>query len=239
MFKRKSDHAPPFGDIGSSDDDREIEIHRPKREANRHFWNEAGLFLRDIIFAALVAIMVIVFFVQPVKVEGSSMLPHLHDGERLFVNKLIYYQLPALQRGDIVVFWFPNDPSKSYVKRLIGLPGETVEVRDGRVLVNGQPLAEPYLDRERNRRLDDHLPVYIRPHHFYVMGDNRDGSSDSREWGLVPEKYIYGTAIARWWPLSEASVFTRPAEYGVTSPPSRPQMPVPLDPNDADEEEEN
>lgn len=233
MFKRRKERPIVFGDIGQGDD-REIEIHSPKREASRHFWHEAGLFLRDIIFAALIAVMVIVFFIQPVKVEGSSMLPHLHDGERLFVNKLVYYNVPPLQRGDIVVFWFPNDPSKSYVKRLIGLPGETIEVRDGRVLVNGQPLNEPYLEADRNRRLDDHLPVYVRPHHFYVMGDNRDGSSDSREWGLVPEKYIYGTAVVRWWPLSEMSFFARPTTYNLT-PASRPQVPVQVD----GEEEEN
>lgn len=215
MFKRKN-HAPVFGDIGTGDD-RVIEIHRPKQAASRHFWSEAGLFLRDIVFAALIAILIIVFFVQPVKVEGSSMLPRLHDGERLFVNKLIYYGVPQLARGDVVVFWYPNDPSKSYVKRLIGLPNETVEVRDGRVLINGQEIAEPYLDPQRNRRLDDHLPVFVRPHHYYVMGDNRDGSSDSREWGLVPEKYIYGTVIVRWWPLSEAGVFSRPTGYAVTT----------------------
>ncbi len=217
MFKRKNNNTPVFGDIGSSDDP-DIEIHRPKHASSRHFWSEAGLFLRDIVFAGLIAVLIIVFFVQPVKVEGSSMLPHLHDGERLFVNKLIYYGVPELARGDIVVFWFPNDPSKSYVKRIIALPGETVEVRDGHVLVNGQELAESYLDSQRNRRLDDHLPVFVRPHHYYVMGDNRDGSSDSREWGLVPEKYIYGTVLLRWWPLSEAGVFSRPSGYSVMTP---------------------
>ena len=98
----------------------------------------------------MVLALVMVFIVQPVKVEGTSMLPYLHDGERIFVNKLIYYDdyrwAPKIYRGDIVVFWFPEDPSKSYIKRVIGLPGDTVEVREGHVNVNGRELDETYLD---------------------------------------------------------------------------------------------
>ncbi len=235
MFDFRKRDRFEFGEL-SAHDDGQIEAHRHQHERGGTLWLEGKLLLRDLFIAAMIAVLLTVFVVQPVKVEGSSMLPHLHDGERLFVNKLIYYNLPPLQRGDVVVFWFPNDPSKSYVKRLIGLPGETIEVRDGRVLVNGQPLAEPYLDPQRSRRLDDHLPVFVRPHHFYVMGDNRDGSSDSREWGLVPEKYIYGTAIMRWWPLSEMGIFSRPMTYNLP-PTARPQMPTSLDGTDGGDEE--
>lgn len=177
----------------------------PADAAHSHLWGEARLLLRDILFAVLFAVLLMVFIVQPVKVEGSSMLPQLHDGERIFVNKLIYYGVPKLERGDIVVFWYPNNPADSYIKRVIGMPGETIEVRAGKIYISGAELAEPYLAPEHNRRRDiNYPPVIVKPHYYFVMGDNRDRSSDSREWGLVPEKYIYGKALFRFLPLSEA-----------------------------------
>jgi signal peptidase I len=158
----------------------------------------------------MIAALVVVFIVQPVKVEGTSMLPRLHDGERIFVNKLIYYDeyrwAPKVERGDIVVFWYPEDPSKSYIKRVVGLPGETVEVREGKVLINGGELDETYLDPKSNLSTRSQPSVYVKPNYYFVMGDNRDNSSDSRSWGLVPKKYIYGKALLRYWPLSAASV---------------------------------
>ncbi len=113
------------------------------------------------------------------------MLPHLHDGERLLVDKLIYYKFKSvawghLSRGDVVVFWYPKDPDKSYVKRVIGLPGEMVEMRDGVVLINGQQLNETYLDAEHNQYLQDFKPTRVYEHFYFVMGDNRDNYSDSR-----------------------------------------------------------
>src|ERR687885_423871 len=130
MFGLKQKHTLPFGSI-TAEDDRDIEIQRPSDAARSTFWAEARLLFRDLIFALMIAALAVVFIVQPVKVEGTSMLPRLHDGERIFVNKLIYYGLPKLSRGDIVVFWYPNDPSKSYIKRVLGLPGETVAVQEG------------------------------------------------------------------------------------------------------------
>jgi signal peptidase I len=208
MFKRKKQNYLPFGDH-CPDDDCNVAIYRPNAAAHSHLWAEARLLLRDIIFAVLLAVLLMVFIVQPVKVEGSSMLPRLHDGERIFVNKLIYYGVPKLERGDIVVFWYPNNPEDSYIKRVIGLPGETIEVRAGRIYINGAQLEEPYLDPQRNQRRDINLyPTVIKPHYFFVMGDNRDRSSDSREWGVVPEKYIYGKALFRFMPLSEAGTIS-------------------------------
>ncbi len=212
LFKKKVGGAHAFGDV-HADDDRGIEVRRPQEESRKHFWAESRLLLRDLAFALMIAALVIVFVVQPVKVEGTSMLPRLEDGERIFVNKLIYYGLPELERGDIIVFWYPEDPSKSYIKRLIGLPGETVQVRDGRILINGTELGEPYLDPERNVTTQSLPPVLVRPHYYFVMGDNRDNSSDSRSWGLVPEKYIYGKALFRYWPVSKASVIRHETEY--------------------------
>ena len=212
LFRRRSRGQHAFGDI-HFEDDRDIFVRRPADESREHFWAEARLLLRDLFFALMIMALMLVFVIQPVKVEGTSMLPRLHDGERIFVNKLIYYEWPKLERGDIVVFWYPDDPTKSYIKRVIGLPGETVQLRGGRILIGGKELQEPYLDPALNAALDDRAPVYVKPHYYFVMGDNRDNSSDSRSWGLVPEKYIYGKALFRYWPLSQASVIRHETDY--------------------------
>jgi signal peptidase I len=162
---------------------------------------EVRAFLRDLALTVLIAIVIVAFVIQPVRVEGTSMLPRLHDGERIFVNKFIY-KFEPIRRGDIVVFWYPNDPSKSFIKRVIGLPGEMISIRRGIVYINGEPLPEPYLDPSLHTREENMPPVYVREHYYFVMGDNRDSSNDSRQWGLVPEKYIYGKAVFRYWPLS-------------------------------------
>ncbi len=225
MFGFKNRRAPLFGGIDAGDD-RDIEIHRPQTAARSHLWGEARLLLRDLIFALMFAMLVVVFVVQPVKVEGTSMLPRLHDGERIFVNKLIYYGLPKLTRGDIVVFWPPHDPTKSYIKRIIGLPGETVEVREGRIRINGRELEEPYLDPQLNLSHMNQQPVVVKEHYYFVMGDNRDNSSDSRFWGLVPEKYIYGKALFRYWPPASASLISHETDYNsVPASAERPEAP--------------
>ena len=161
------------------------------------------------------------------------MLPRLHDGERIFVNKLIYYDeyrwAPKIERGDIVVFWYPNDPSKSYIKRVIGLPGEIVEVREGSVYINGAILEEKYLDPSENASSASQAPVHVNLNYYFVMGDNRDNSSDSRSWGLVPKKYIYGKALLRYWPPSAASVIHH--EDLVPAPPPSGYNPIPEVPN--------
>ena len=201
LFGRKDQYD--FGFVSPSDD-RDIQVSDMKKEGRNGFLYESARLFRDVFLIIVVLILVGVFFIQPVVVDGSSMLPQLHDGERLLVNKFVYYKLQSvswghLQRGDIVVFWYPDDPDKSYVKRLIGLPGETVEIRDGRVYINGNELPENYLDEEHNRSKPSFPPQKVEPHHYFVMGDNRDNSSDSRYWGLVPEKYIYGRAFFRYW----------------------------------------
>lgn len=200
-FQRKNQYD--FGFV-SADDDRDIEVQQLKRESRQGLWSESLKLLRDVFLIIVVFILFGVFVAQPVVVEGTSMVPQLHDGERLLVNKLIYYKIQSvswghIERGDIVVFWFPNDPDKSYVKRVIGLPGETVEMRNGRVYIDGQELNETYLDTEHNKVLPTFQPKKVDAHHYFVMGDNRDNSSDSRYWGLVPEKYIYGKAFFRYW----------------------------------------
>jgi signal peptidase I len=236
MFGIRKRRAPLFGSV-AAEDDKDIEVQRARDVARRSLWAEARLLLRDLLFALMFAALLVVFVVQPVKVEGTSMLPRLHDGERIFVNKLIYYGLPQLKRGDIVVFWFPDDPSKSYIKRIIGLPGETIEIREGRIYIQSQGreqlLEEPYLDPQRNLSRANKAPEEVKQHYYYVMGDNRDASSDSRYWGLVPEKYIYGKALFRYWPLGSASFISQEADSNVP-PPSATNS---REPSDTDDEQ--
>lgn len=230
MLGIKTRRPPPFGGI-HIDDDKDIQVERPENSSRNNLWTEGRLLLRDLVFALMIAALVVVFIVQPVKVEGTSMLPRLHDGERIFVNKLIYYDeyrwAPKVERGDIVVFWFPDDPSKSYIKRVIGLPGDSVEINEGVVRINGRDLNEQYLDSRFNLTHRTQPRIYVRPNYYFVMGDNRDNSSDSRIWGLVPKKYIYGKALFRYWPLTAASVIHHENITPVLPPPSteRPDMP--------------
>src|SRR5690606_14812226 len=203
MFDFRRKNQIEFGPI-TADDDPNIDVVHLRRESRQGIWFESLGLARDVFLIIVVFILLGVFAIQPVVVEGTSMVPQLHDGERLLVNKLVYYKFESvswghLERGDIVVFWFPNDPDKSYVKRIIGLPGETVEIRNGKVFINGSLLNEPYLDKTHNREIRDHLIRTVDRHYYFVMGDNRDDSSDSRIWGLVPEKYIYGKAFFRYW----------------------------------------
>jgi signal peptidase I len=164
--------------------------------------NHLGAWARDLLLSVTLALVVILFLYQPVKVEGTSMLPALGDQERVFINKFTYrLGLADVQRGDTVVFWYPNDPTKSYIKRVIGLPGDLVEVREGQVYVNSLVLPEPYVPEEFRDRLSAG-PMRVRPDHFYVMGDHRSSSNDSRVWGPVPRTAIYGKAVFVYWPLA-------------------------------------
>lgn len=205
-------------------DDHGIHVHHPRRESKRGIWIEGLKLFRDIFLIIVVFILIGVFAVQPVVVEGTSMVPQLQDGERLLVNKLVYYKLQSvswghIERGDIVVFWYPKEPDKSYVKRVIGMPGETVEVRDGRVYINGTELKEDYLDTEHNQSLPTWPAKRIEEHYYFVMGDNRDNSSDSRYWGLVPEKYIYGKAFFRYWKPQDMGFLEHGHYQNVPDPP--------------------
>jgi signal peptidase I len=162
--------------------------------------------LRDLFLSVLIAIVVILFLYQPVKVEGTSMMPSLVDQERIFINKFIYrFGLADIGRGDTVVFWFPGDTNKSYIKRVIGTPGDAVEVKEGTVYVNGKALSESYV-LETYR---DHMSMPRRtvpPDQYFVLGDHRSSSNDSRSWGMVPRSFIYGKAVFVYWPLERVGV---------------------------------
>ncbi len=162
---------------------------------------EGRYWLRDLILSLLLAFIVIVFFYQPVQVEGTSMMPELYNRERLFINKFVY-RFEPIHRFDIVVFHYPLDPTKSYIKRVVGLPGEWVSIRNGEVYINGKPLKESFIPRSYLDQ-DNFRATYVPPHHYFVLGDHRDDSNDSREWGPVDRKYIYGKAVFVYWPLSQ------------------------------------
>src|SRR5215469_15045993 len=172
----------------------------PKHAGSRRFF-EARFWLRDLILSLLLAFVVIVFLYQPVQVEGTSMMPRLYDHERIFINKFVY-RFEPIQRGDIVVFHYPLDPSKSYIKRVIGLPGEWVSIHDGTVEINGKPLAEHYVPQSYLDH-DSYPPSYVEFDHYYVLGDHRESSNDSRVWGMVDRNFIYGKAAFVYWPLDQ------------------------------------
>jgi len=161
--------------------------------------NEIRVWTRDLLIAIGLALVIIVFLYQPVKVEGTSMAPLLSDQERIFINKFVY-RFEPIDRGDVVVFWYPLDRSKSFIKRVVGLPGETVEIRKGIVFVNGVSLAEPYVPPQYED-LTDFGPMSVPRGMYFVMGDHRISSNDSRVFGPVASHYIYGRAVFAYWPV--------------------------------------
>lgn len=164
-------------------------------------WPFLGLsfgWLRDLVLTIAFALVIIAFVFQPVKVEGNSMAPRLSDQERIFINKFIY-KFGPIGRGDIVVFRYPRDPAKSFIKRVVGLPGETVEIRRGVVYINGAPLREDYLPAAESDR-HSYPPTRLRAENYFVLGDHRRNSNDSRSWGTVHRDYIYGKAVFAYWP---------------------------------------
>jgi signal peptidase I len=161
--------------------------------------NEIRVWTRDLLIAIGLALVIIVFLYQPVKVEGTSMAPLLSDQERIFINKFVY-RFEDIHRGDVVVFWYPLDRSKSFIKRVIGLPGETVDIRHGLLYVNGQLVPEPYVPPQYTD-VTDFGPVKVPKDSYFVMGDHRISSNDSRVFGPVASQFIYGRAVFAYWPV--------------------------------------
>jgi len=184
--------------IGSSDS--------PEKTAVPPLRRELRSWTRDLAVALGLAIVIMIFLYQPVKVEGTSMNPLLSDQERIFINKFIY-RFEPIERGDVVVFWYPLDRSKSFIKRVVGLPGETVEIRAGNVYVNGRELPDQYVP---SGYLDgSNYPTRRIPSgEYFVMGDHRDSSNDSRVFGSVPRSYIYGKAVFAYWPVDHFGSLT-------------------------------
>jgi signal peptidase I len=175
------------------------DVSQPVRARSR-----VGTWVRDLLISVIVSFFIITFLYQPVKVEGTSMAPQLHDQDRLFINKFAY-NFEKIERDDVVVFYYPRDTQKSYIKRVIGLPGDTVRIVAGEVYVNGRPIDEPYVpERYRDVRSMDEFKVPRGE--YFVMGDHRSISSDSRDFGPVARNLIYGKAAFVYWPREEMGV---------------------------------
>lgn len=160
--------------------------------------------MRDLFFCVLVSFFIILFVYQPVKVEGGSMEPGLEDQERIFINKLVY-RLESIERGDIIVFRYPRDTHKSFIKRVIGLPGDHIRIAYGHVFVNGNELQEPYVPSDY---LDarSFSEIVVPNNAYFVLGDHRSMSNDSRDFGPVMRGYIYGKAVFGYWPMEKLGI---------------------------------
>ena len=158
----------------------------------------------DLLVCVLVSFIIIVFVYQPVKVEGGSMEPGLEDQERIFINKLVY-RFESIERGDIVVFRYPRDTHKSFIKRVIGLPGDRIRISSGHVYVNDLELDEPYVppDYLDARSYSD---TVVPNNAYFLLGDHRNMSNDSREFGAVMRSYIYGKAVFGYWPMEKLGI---------------------------------
>jgi signal peptidase I len=194
-------------------------------------------YFESIVIAVILALFVRTWVVQAFKIPTGSMENNLLIGDHLLVNKFVVAPAGAermvlpvgdITRGDIVVFKYPEDPERDFIKRVIGLPGETLEVRDKRVLVDGKPIEEPYVHYLQPASgsseitsfdvRDRYGPVTVPAGHYFVMGDNRDNSQDSRYWGFLPRSYIKGKALIIYWSYDAGPEFVRSAEAGTEGP---------------------
>jgi signal peptidase I len=160
-----------------------------------------AVWARDLLVSLAISAFIIIFLYQPVKVEGTSMMPGLEDQERIFVNKFVYRWEP-IQRGDIVVFRYPRDTSKSYIKRVIGVAGDHIRIENGQVFVNDEALDEDYVPSEY-ADARSYPEVVVPRNSYFVLGDHRTMSNDSRDFGPVNERYIYGKAVFGYWPMEK------------------------------------
>jgi signal peptidase I len=179
---------------------------KPTTAERLQAWHdEFWAWVKTLASAAVYATLIVTFGFQVARVEGLSMAPTLDDQDRLIVNKLVY-RLSSPRRSDIVMLYYPLNPDKSFVKRVIAEEGDQVRIVDGRVYVNDVPVPDEYVPEEY-RSHDDWGPQVIPEGYYFVMGDHRNNSSDSRHWGMVPKKYIIGKVQVRWWPVPQARVF--------------------------------
>jgi signal peptidase I len=179
----------------------------PNEETHSSFFRrEIRSWIRDLSVAISLTLVIGVFLYQPVKVEGTSMAPLLSDQERIFINKFVY-RFAAIERGDVVVFWYPLDRTKSFIKRVIGLPGEMLELRQGRLYIDSHRIEEPYVPPSFFDG-SSFGPVRIPAAEYFVMGDHRDSSNDSRVFGSVPLRFIYGKAVFVYWPVDRFGIIS-------------------------------
>jgi signal peptidase I len=180
----------------------------PEKPLKKSFWQSIwGEIIQTILLALIFYFAIDAVFMR-VEVLNISMQPTLYEGDLLLVNKLAY-KLGKMQTGDVITFHNPNDVKEDYIKRLIGKPGDVVKVVGGMVSVNGTPLTEPYL-----KEIPEYSGEWVVPDGFvFVLGDNRNNSSDSHSWGFVPEKDLVGKAMVVYWPLNAVKTLSHP-DYG-------------------------
>jgi signal peptidase I len=211
-----TDYAAPLGDYSTVVADTvpaivaepapaTTDIGRTRPAAWRRMAAEIAAGVQTLFSAAVYATLIVTFGFQVARVDGLSMAPTLEDHDRLIVNKLVY-EIGDPRPGDIVMLYYPLNPEKMFVKRVIAKEGDRVQIVEGRVYVNDVPLHDDYVPAEF-RSHDDLVPQVIQQGYYFVMGDHRNNSSDSRHWGQVPKKYIVGKVKVRWWPLLDARIF--------------------------------
>lgn len=175
----------------------------------RNLWLFFLDFLETIVVSLAIFAVVYIFLFQPHQVDGRSMEPNFHNGEYILTDKLSYRIHPP-KRGDVVVFHSPQDERVDFIKRIVGVPGDTLEVSGGHVYLNGTRLEEDYINDPgqvlAGRFMHEDQSIEVTDGHYLVMGDNRLHSSDSREWGLVTTAEIVGRAFFRYWPASEFGI---------------------------------
>ncbi|HVG27000.1 MAG TPA: signal peptidase I [Acidobacteriaceae bacterium] len=192
---------------GTAEPAREtVPVRLPRQTGRTRRRSDGGVrsWIRDLVVSIAVSVFIILFLYQPVRVEGTSMLPQLEDQDRLFINKFVYY-VGEIHRGDVVVFRYPHDVTKSYIKRVIAVPGDDLRIDHGAVWVNGHQLTERYVPQWYK---DDRSQpeMVLTGGEYFVMGDHRSISSDSRDFGPVSRDLIYGRAAFVYWPMDQAGV---------------------------------
>ncbi len=186
--------------------DAEQTIHSYRPSLPRRIGEEFIAWVKTFASAAVYASLIVTFGFQVARVEGKSMEPTLQDQDRLIVNKAVYQFFDDPQPMDIVMLYYPRDPDNSFVKRIVAKEGDTVRIENGQVFVNEVPLPDSFVPSEF-RSHENHGPEVVQESYYFVMGDHRNNSSDSRHWGQVPKKYVIGKVQLRWWPLADATLF--------------------------------
>ena len=209
--------AVPTGSAMPVGESQAVVAGEPSEEGSPGF----GLILRETLETVILAVLIFLVIrslVQNYRIEGQSMEPNFHHGQYLLVNKLAY-RLGEYQRGDVIVFHYPNDPSQDYIKRVIGLPGDTVEILEGVVFVNGLEVDEPYEQIPIARDIPSQT---VEPGFLYVLGDNRPSSSDTRTWGQLSQEFVIGKAWLAIWPVDTAGLVEHAAiELGPAMEPAQ------------------
>ncbi|MDA8235233.1 MAG: signal peptidase I [Clostridia bacterium] len=159
-----------------------------------------GDILESVIIAVILAVIIRFFIFQPFYIPSGSMEPTLTEGDRIIVNKFLY-RFKEPQRADVIVFKYPLDEKRDFIKRIIGVPGDTVEIKNNELIINGKPVPEPYLAQNLEQN-GNYGPVTVPQDRYLMLGDNRNNSEDSRIWGMLPKENIRGKAVVLYWPIN-------------------------------------